>query len=302
MLIAEDEPEVASLLEVILRREGLHVLTARTAYEATDLALAHRPDLILLDQGLPGGSGIAVCNTLRHDPSTEDIPIIFVTAEHAPQMVVQGLELGANDFISKPFDPNELAARVRAALRTKLRFDELEERSAALAEMAFVDELTGLYNRRRMLERLEEEYKRARRYKYPISCLFVDLDEFKRINDDFGHQAGDVVLREVSNLIRGCIRAYDVACRYGGEELVVLLPQTDAEQALVAAERIRTIIAGMTSALGDRPITVSVGVATYPGAANGPDALLASADAAMYAAKAAGRNRVRSAAAVPASP
>jgi diguanylate cyclase (GGDEF)-like protein len=302
VLVAEDEMEVASLLEVILRREGHHVLVARSAPAATALAKAHHPDLILLDLGLPGGSGTEVCDAVRADPAMADIPILIVSAENATDSLVSGLEHGAADYIRKPFDPIELVARVRAAMRTKLRFDALQERTNALTEMAFVDELTGLYNRRRMIERLEEEYKRARRYAYPISCLFVDIDYFKSINDDFGHQAGDDVLREVSSLLRGCIRAYDVACRYGGEEFVVLLPQTDTEQALVAAERIRATVEGMTCSFGDRPVTVSIGIATYPETAQDPDSLLTRADRAMYQAKETGRNRIASASPTPATP
>jgi len=298
VLVAEDEPEVVGLLEVLLRREGYHVLVARTAAEAIELALGHLPDLLMLDLGLPGGSGVEVCEAVRNDAGTSDIPILIVTAEDSTESVVKVLERGANDYVTKPFDPGVLVARVHALMRTKLRYDALAERTAALAEVAFVDELTGLYNRRRMLERLEEEYKRARRYSYQISCLFIDLDLFKEINDAYGHQCGDEVLREVANLIRGCIRAYDVACRWGGEELVVLLPQTSAEQATTAAERIRETIEGMTSALGDRPVTVSIGVATYPETAADSEALLTAADQAMYAAKLAGRNRVCSAAAL----
>lgn len=295
-MVAEDEPEVANLLEVIFRREGFRILMARSAIEAIDVAIRHQPDLVLLDLDLPGGHGSTVCETLRHHPATSQTQILIVTAENATESVVHGFEVGANDYIFKPFDPHQLVARVKAALRTKLQFDELNERTAALAEMAFVDELTGLYNRRRMLERLDEEFKRARRYSYPISCLFLDIDHFKQINDQHGHQAGDEVLAEIANLLRGCIRAYDVPCRYGGEELVVLLPQTSLEQAVKAGERIRETVEGMTSAFGGQAVTVSIGVACYPETASDPSSLLSTADQAMYAAKVSGRNRVCAAA------
>ena len=299
ILVAEDEPDIASLLEVMLRREGFHVMLARTGLDACNLARSHGPDVILLDLDLPGVHGTTVCKDLREDPATEDVPIIIVTALADKKAVAAGLDLGAVDYVTKPFDPRELIARVRSALRIKQRFDAVRARSAALAEMAFVDELTGLYNRRRMLERLQEEYNRAKRYQYPISCIFIDIDHFKAVNDTHGHAAGDEVLREVSSLVRGCIRAYDVPCRYGGEEIVVLLPQADAEQALIAAERIRSAVEGMTRDFGKISVTVSVGISSYPDTAQDAQGILEGADRAMYLAKEGGRNKVCTQPAIP---
>ncbi len=292
VLIAEDEPAVAQLVERLLRRDGYQVLVASAGSEAVEIAVAHNPDVILLDLGLPAGDGVSVCRSLRADPRTQDIPVVVVTGDTSKATVATTLDLGADDYITKPFEPDELIARVRAALRAKRRLDDLKVHNESLREMAFVDPLTGLYNRRRMLERLEEEHNRARRFGYPVACLFIDIDHFKQVNDTHGHGSGDELLHEVSTLVKGCVRIYDVACRYGGEEIVVVLPQTDLEQGVVVAERIRGTIEAMTGSFGKIKATVSVGVSVYPLTATNAQSLLEQADAAMYQAKHGGRNKV----------
>ncbi len=292
VLIAEDDRVVSGLLERLLKRDGYQVLVAEGGARACELAVAHVPDVILLDLGLPGGDGASVCRQLRIDLRTQDIPIVVVTGDVSKASLASTLDMGADDYVTKPFDPEELVARVRAALRSKRRLDDLKIRNESLAEMAFVDELTGLYNRRRMLERLEEEHNRARRFGYPVACLFLDVDHFKQVNDTHGHGSGDELLHEVATILRGCVRIYDVACRYGGEELVVILPQTTVEQGEFVAERIRATIEAMTGTLGKIKATVSIGVSEYPRTASSAQDLVVQADAAMYQAKRAGRNQV----------
>jgi diguanylate cyclase (GGDEF)-like protein len=229
---------------------------------------------------------------------------------------VEGLELGADDYLVKPFDMHELSARVKSMLRLKALQDtlieknkeldrinkELEEKRLALEQLSRLDGLTGLINRRHFEERLAGEWARSVRYRSPLSCLLLDIDHFKRVNDTWGHPFGDLVLKEVSGITRQVLRDVDVIARYGGEEMVALLPETSADEALRAAERVRSGVAAMRLVCQtvEPPqvvsCTASIGVATAPSrSVTSPQHLIQLADECLYEAKQGGRNRVRQA-------
>lgn len=248
------------------------------------------PDLILLDLDLPEWSGFETLRRLKEEPTTRDVPVIIVSASHSVMDKAEALDLGAADFVTKPFDPIELRARVRVALRTKSLQDLLEQR-------AHLDGLTGLGNRMALEERLRIEWAACRRRKCPLAVFITDLDHFKRINDQFGHYAGDEILRRVSTVLREVTRTVDFVARYGGEEFVVIAPDCDLLGAIGMAERFRYRVAGLKEPAVPKgcQVSASVGVAATTEAVH-PEAeeVLHRADRALYAAKAAGRNVVRS--------
>jgi two-component system, cell cycle response regulator len=299
ILIVDDEPDIRHLLARLLKGGGYNVSMAGSGDEALAAVQAEIPDLVLLDVSMPGMDGFAVCHELQKlGPSMP--AVIFLSAFGASDARVTGLDAGAVDYVVKPFDPSEVRARVRAALRSKAMRD-------ALALQASTDGLTGLMNRRTLDERLSEAFAVARRYGRPLSVLMVDIDHFKAVNDTYGHAAGDAVLREVASRIKAQARLADTVARYGGEEIMVLLPETDLEGAKALGERVRAAVAaapvqawtsGAPSVGGEAdeatpvPVRVSVGVATLSAGMEGPEALMSAADAGLYAAKRAGRNRV----------
>ena len=293
VLAVDDSPDVLELLEVRLRPEGLHLVTA-TSYDA-GLAMAREalPDLILLDVDMPEHSGLDLCRRLKENPVTANIPVIFLTGSSDVDTKVHGFDLGAVDYVTKPFHPAELRARVRAALRMKRAQDLLTQR-------AQVDALTGLRNRAYLDERLAAEVAGSARSGRPLSLVMVDLDHFKRLNDDFGHPFGDLVLQRVGDFLARSVRPCDVACRYGGEELAIILTDTSTAGAHAVAERIRSQIRELDLAPRGKPVTVtaSFGIAEVQEVAKcggevRASALLAAADAALYTAKREGRDCVR---------
>jgi diguanylate cyclase (GGDEF)-like protein len=299
ILVVDDEPDIRRLLARLLKNGGYTVSVAANGEEALAAVDAEIPDLVLLDVSMPGQDGFAVCRELQK--LGPKVPaVIFLSAFGTTHDRVAGLEAGAVDYVVKPFDPNEVRARVRAALRSKALRD-------ALALQAATDGLTGLVNRRTLDQRLADTFAVSRRYGRPLACLMVDVDHFKRVNDTYGHQAGDAVLREVASRMKAQCRGTDTAARYGGEEFSVLLPETDAERAKAVAERIRAAVAaapvpvwisgtaiddGRTGQIVPVPVRVSVGVASLAEQIDTPDALLALADKALYEAKQAGRDQV----------
>jgi two-component system cell cycle response regulator len=293
VLAVDDSPEVHELLEVRLRPEGLHLVTASSYDEGLKLAREILPDLILLDVDMPEHSGLDLCRRLKDDPMTSNIPVIFLTGSSEVETKVHGFDLGAIDYVTKPFHPAELRARVRAALRMKRSQD-------LLTQKAQVDALTGLRNRAHMDERLTAEVAGATRSGRPLSLVMLDLDHFKHLNDAFGHPFGDLVLQRVGDLLARSVRPCDVACRYGGEELAVILTDTTIVGAHAVAERIRNEIRTLDLAPRGRPVmvTASFGVAeAIDLASRGGElrvsALVAAADGALYAAKRDGRDCVR---------
>jgi len=316
VLIVDDDP--AHVRHV---REGLapHGYAFKEAHDGTQALSAirqARPDLILMDVEMPGLGGVEVCRIIKAN-SGEDgfgfIPVILMTARQAAGKV-EGLELGADDYLVKPFDMLELSARVKSMLRLKALQDalveknreldrankELARRREELLALSRTDALTGLFNRRYFEERLNEEFTRSRRYGSHLSLVMLDIDHFKRINDTFGHPFGDHVLKAVAQTACSRLREVDLMARYGGEELIALLPETSPVDALRVCERVREAIAslglehpGADGHVQEVRLTASLGVATVP-AANlaSAEALLMAADTSLYAAKGAGRNRV----------
>ncbi len=293
VLAVDDSPDVHALLEVRLRPEGLHLVKAES-YDA-GLALARQlmPDLILLDVDMPEHSGLDLCRRLKEHPTTANIPIIFLTGSSDVDTKVHGFDLGAVDYVTKPFHPAELRARVRAALRMKRAQDMLTQR-------AQVDALTGLRNRAYLDDRLAAEVAASARSGRPLSLVMMDLDHFKNLNDTFGHPFGDLVLQRVGDFLARSVRPCDVACRYGGEELAVILTDTTIAGAHAVAERIRDQVRQLDLAPRGKTVTVtaSFGVAEANELASAggelrPSALLAAADAALYTAKREGRDCVR---------
>jgi len=303
ILVADDEPVNRSLIQRRLERAGYSVVTAQDGREAVDKTRATLPDLVLLDVMMPRMDGLEACRIIKQDEATRDIPVIFLSARDETDVKVNGLLLGANDYVSKPFKAEELLARVDVALRIKRERDHLHlsaEEAKANAEIALeramTDALTGLLNRYGLQRVLPREHAEAHRYHRPLSCLMIDLDNFKSINDIYGHPAGDAALQQVAEILTEAVRRSDMTCRYGGEEFLVLLPETNLDGALALAEKIRETAASRT--FGDAThtfnLTLSGGTATLAETESGND-MIARADIALYHAKAKGRNRVETA-------
>lgn len=295
VLIVDDSAATIAIAKARLAEEGLEICCADSGSAGQEAAKRQRPDLILLDVSMPDISGFEVCRWLKSQPELCMIPVIFLTGSDRAEDRVRGLDAGAVDYVTKPFDVVELRARVRAALRTK-RLQDL------LVEYAHIDPLTGLANRRALTARLAQEWARARRHGGSLACIMADLDHFKDVNDTHGHYFGDRLLCEIAKVIRTQCRECDLPIRYGGEEFVVLLPDEDAAGAARLAERCRRDIEQLTltAAAGPLRATASFGVADSRCAASG-QAVLQAADDALYEAKRDGRNRIAVAKASPAA-
>ncbi len=289
VLVIDDSDLIHKLVRVRLRQEGLEVSGEYEGERGIERAISDPPDLILLDIDLPRMDGFEVCKRLKEHPATRHLPIIFLTGTTSTDSKVRGLDLGAVDYVTKPFDEIELRARVRAALRTKRLQDMLEQQS-------FLDGLTGLWNRAYLNRRLEAEINVAERYGRPLSVVLIDIDHFKRVNDSYGHLFGDMVLQRVSAQLYEYARRSDIVTRYGGEEFALLLIDTSIAAAAHVSERLREAIESCVfEARGERvEVTASFGVAAIPDAPAplSPESILGVADQALYKSKDAGRNSV----------
>jgi two-component system cell cycle response regulator len=285
VLVADDDGVTRAIVSSWLKRAGYHVIAAADGDQALELAREQKPDLLLVDVTMPGRDGYDVCRAIQDESATPP-PVIFLTAHTHTDARVAGLDAGAVDYIVKPFANEELVARVRAALRTKAVHDGLADRAAH-------DGLTGLYNRRELDSRAGAAVALAARHDRPFACLLLDIDHFKQVNDTHGHAAGDAVLREVAQRIRASCRISDIVGRYGGEEFVVLLPETTGEAAVEAADKLRALLADTPVPAGATsiPIRASIGVAAWSAAMRMPSDLYAAADQALYRAKDLGRDR-----------
>lgn len=294
ILIVDDEPNNVVIVEKRLRAAGYQTRTAGSGVEALSLIDQELPDLVLLDVMMPGMSGFDVCERLKSNELTKDIPVVFLSARSEVDDRVEGLQRGAIDYIGKPFHPKELMARIENALQHTKALRDIKQEYTRLQAISIVDDLTGLYNRRYFMERFLEEISRAQRYSYSISCLMVDIDFFKRINDNYGHLSGDAVLAEFASILKNSTRVVDVLARFGGEEFIIFLPQTGLDGATVVANKIHENVNSHAFCVeGDTvTITVSIGAAVFAGEAvkNGME-ILKQADRAMYEAKQAGRNQ-----------
>lgn len=295
ILIIDDSRLIVHVAQEFLNRNGHEVLAAQDGLQGLHLAGARQPDLILLDLVLPRMDGYEVCEKLKQEPATTQIPVIMLTAKTEPGDKVRGLQMGAVDYITKPFDETELLARVNIHLRLKELYEALQEKNRQLLELANRDGLTGLYNHRYFHEQLSRDFIRAKRYGEPLSCVLLDIDYFKLCNDTYGHQIGDYVLQTLGGLIHQVIRESDMAARYGGEEFAVVLYHTPAAGAAQAAERIRSVVGNYEFGKNEQlfHITISAGVASIPHPdILDPNKMIECADQALYSAKQQGRDRV----------
>ncbi len=302
IVIAEDDPISRLALRGTLTSWGYEVVACEDGHKAlAALRASDAPQLAILDWLMPGLSGVEVCSEIRRDASEPAPYLIILTAKDRKQDTALALESGADDYLVKPFDPDELRARLHVGTRLLTCQRDLIASRDELRMQATHDGLTGLWNRQAILDRLHEEAVRSDRDGSPFSVALIDLDLFKHINDTYGHQAGDLVLRQIAAVLRVTVRAYDVVGRYGGEEFLVVLPDCGGADALQAVERIRAGIAASTIPVfanngTEVPlrVTASIGLATARRAdhATDPDSLVREADTALYRAKSLTRNRV----------
>jgi diguanylate cyclase (GGDEF)-like protein len=292
ILIVDDESANIDILMELLKSD-YKLVAARNGQDALNMIKSKNPpDLILLDIVMPGLDGYQVCEALKSSEVTKNIPVIFVTAVSEVMDEAKGFRLGAADYITKPFHPPIVLARVKTHMELKAKSDRLEQ-------LASIDGLTNLYNRRRFDEMLNLEWRRALRSQAPLSLTMIDIDFFKLFNDTYGHANGDQCLKDVAYALHNCLaRPADIIARYGGEEFVALLPETAGESAEIIAHKMRDAVERLKILhMGSEVsqfVTISAGVATaftHPGI-DSPEDLLKAADAALYKSKKTGRNKV----------
>lgn len=309
ILVAEDDAVTTLVTRRFLQKAGYRVTTVENGQRALDLLAERFFPIVLTDWEMPELDGPELCRRIRRTEHAGYVYTILLTARTSRDHILAGLEAGADDYVTKPVDEAELIAR----LKTAHRIIELEQRLRAANEQAIrlsiTDALTGVYNRRHFMVEFPRELERARRFSTPVSIVMCDVDHFKRINDEHGHQTGDDVLREVATALKNAVRPnIDWIARYGGEEFAIVLPGADHQGALLVAERLRSTLANreIRTASGTIHATASFGVASdrpvWPAEGASADQLLAYADLCLYASKRAGRNCVTGQEALPASP
>lgn len=296
VLVADDEIVSRRLIETSVRRWGYEPVVAKDGLEASQiLQSAEAPKLAILDWMMPGLDGIQLCRELRKTKSESYVYVLLLTAKQAQSDVVEGLEAGADDYISKPFDPRELRVRLRSGKRVLYLLDQLTTARDTLRELAARDPLSGLWNHSSIIDLLVNEITRTERQETCVGVVLVDLDHFKSVNDTYGHLVGDHVLREAAQVMSSLIRPYDAVGRLGGEEFLVVLPGCDEINAVSHAERLRLALNRVTVGTTSGPLqfTASFGVTVVqPGTRVDAQTAIHIADSAMYAAKHAGRDRV----------
>ena len=303
VLVVDDDEDSVDLLSRWLAMEGYEVQTARQGAEALQRIAAEKPDLVLLDLLIPPPDGLAVIRAAKRDRDMSTIPIVVMTVKRDVRTKIEALRTGADDFIVKPFHFDELDAVMRASLKKRYLYTSLEranrqlrDANEKLLKLSVTDDRTSLLNDRYLRRRLAEEFKRARRYGMPLSVMMVDLDHFKQVNDKYGHDCGDQVLAEFARVLVDNAREIDIVGRYGGEEFLLILPNTDGVRAAVVAERVRK--AAEEHVYRHREflvrLTVSIGIASVPAnqALRTETDLVRAADEALYRAKNTTRNKV----------
>lgn len=294
--IVDDDPAIRRLVCLLLARSGYQSFEFGLGEEARAQLTNLTWDLAILDRRLPDMDGLVLCQQLKSDPELRNRYIIMLTGNDDQEDKVQGLDLGADDYITKPFQYPELMARIRAAKRIVDLQKELMESNRRLELLSITDGLTKLYNHRHFQDELARTFEESARYARPLSLAIVDLDFFKKVNDTYGHAIGDEVLKTISKIFQQSIRTTDLAARYGGEEFALMLPETHLSDATNFAEKIRGIVesTAIETQGGTFSVTVSVGVATVPHPRiHSPKELIVAADKALYRAKKNGRNQVQ---------
>jgi len=295
ILVVDDIYKNLQLMIAILEKEGYKTTFARNGQQAIERVISSRPHLILLDLMMPGMGGLDICAKIKKNPDTAHIPIVFLTASDNKDHLLQAFAQGAVDYIMmKPCHPPEILARVKTHLTLQQMQRELRDAYDEMKKLATQDPLTGVANRRVILEWVEEEFLRSQRYQTVFSVLMVDIDYFKRINDNYGHDAGDEVLRSITATTQLCVRKVDRLGRMGGEEFLLLLPETNLERAEVIANRIRETIETIAVPFGveNLQVTLSIGCTAYLPTDQSTQAIIDRADRALFHAKGDGRNRV----------
>lgn len=297
VLVIDDSAAVREQVVRTLKDVGLfgQYKEAKDGLEGFKTLIESKADLVICDVEMPRMDGFKFLQLVASRPDLQGLPIIMLTGMMDFNSKIRGLEQGASDYLTKPFDSGELVARVRVQLKIKSLQDELKRANEQLKRLTNIDHLTNLFNRRYLAEILEGEFYRAQRNRENLSLVIFDIDYFKSVNDTYGHQNGDVVLAAVAGLAQQQLRAYDSAARYGGEEFVLLFPGTSLQGGEMAAERLRQSVLAFSfpSPMEDLTLTISAGVATYPApGVESIDSLFRRADEALYRAKQNGRNRV----------
>jgi two-component system cell cycle response regulator len=294
VLIVQAEASERAFQRSLFVEAGMSVVEAGSGAQALDYLATDRPDLVVLGRTLPDMDGLDLLPRLKTG-ELDFVPVLVASHRSETAERVRGLQLGADDYVPRPCDPAELLARARALLRTKQTHDRIRKLQLTLEQMVVSDPLTGLHNRRYLMDRLLQEMQRSDRHGEPLAFAMIDLDGFKPINDLYGHVLGDKVLRTVGNAISRSIRVSDIAARYGGDEFAVILPQTPPEGAMRVCERLLRAIseAGFQDDSGKTcRVTASLGLAYYPADdVETPEDLVHSADGALYGAKRSGKNR-----------
>ena len=309
IMVVDDNQFNLILLERVLKNKGYDVCLVGEACQVVDMAEKKVPDLILLDFAMPGMDGCEVCESLKKHKNLRDIPVIFISALSDTGDKVKALTAGAVDYVTKPFHDDEVIARIKTHLKIRSLQKQLKEQNAALeseinkrreaeAELrikAITDPLTNIYNRRYFFELATKEFSRSRRETEPFSIIMIDIDNFKSVNDTYGHLIGDQALIRFTEICKAEIREYDILARYGGEEFVILLPNTDIQQAKSMAERLRASIIKTPLQFGEIivSITSSFGIScSNNDSVLALDKILDKADQALYWSKKGGRNRI----------
>lgn len=287
ILIAEDNAVCQLVLKRLLTQWGHEVIVTADGNAAWEiLKRKDAPPIAILDWLMPGMDGVDLCRKVRSESEAPFVYLVLLTGKTRQEDIIQGIDSGADDYLSKPFNHQELRVRLRAGQR-------IVELHQDLLEQATRDALTGLWNRKTILEILQNELMRAARNQEPVGVVMADIDHFKRINDTLGHPVGDAVLRDVSSVLRASLRPLDAVGRYGGEEFLIVLPGCDEESTRDAAERIRQIVvSGLAPQSGINPVTMSLGIASSGSRVASAENLIKTADDALYLAKKNGRNRV----------
>jgi two-component system cell cycle response regulator len=293
--IVDDDAAIRRLVKFYLMRAGYDTIECTTGEEARQMLATSDWDLAILDRRLPDMDGVVLAHELRSSRNLLARYVIMLTGEDDQEAKVEGLELGADDYITKPFQYAELLARIRAGKRIVDLQKELFEANKRLELLSITDGLTRLYNHRYFQDELARAFEESSRYERPLSLAIIDIDFFKKVNDTYGHAVGDEVLKCVSHLFRDSVRATDLVARYGGEEFAVMMPETELDDAITFAEKIRSMVESTTAdtQAGPLKVTVSIGVSAVPRTkARSAKELVIHADKALYRAKKAGRNRV----------
>lgn len=293
VLVVDDIPDNVTLLLFNLEDDGHEVITANDGQTCIEQARQHQPDIILLDMMMPIMDGPTALALLKSDPELKHIPVIMVSANDADDDMVETFEVGAHDYVTKPFMYPVLAARMRSAIRLKESQAKLEEANINLALLASTDPLTQLYNRRHFFNLGNSEMAKALRHQRPLSVIMLDVDKFKKINDNYGHDAGDKALIALAKVCKDAARGSDIVARFGGEEFALCCPDTNSEGAQALAERLRLQVEAMSLSIDEQSIsfTISLGVATADSSDDSLEGLLKRADHLLFEAKDSGRNR-----------